>query len=171
MLVMHGAAYLCMRTEDDIYERARRALKLAAAATIVLFALGGIWIATGIDGYRIVGMPPADSAFTPLAKSVERSAGAWLANYSAYPWMAVAPLLGLGGAAHAILFSPRGRPVAAFVASALSVAGIVLTAGFSLFPFIMPSSSNPQSSLTVWDAVSSHRSLQIMFWVVVLFLP
>jgi cytochrome d ubiquinol oxidase subunit II len=35
----------------------------------------------------------------------------------------------------------------------------------------MPSSSNPQSSLTVWDAVSSHRTLQIMFWVVVLFLP
>ena len=171
MLVMHGAAFLMIRTEDVIQERARTALRLAAAAVIVLFAAGGIWIATGIEGYRIVSMPPADSAFMPLAKTVERSAGAWLANYSAHPWMTVAPLLGLGGAAHAILFAARRRPFAAFVASALSVAGIVLTAGFSIFPFIMPSSSNPQSSLTIWDAVSSHRTLQIMFWVVVLFLP
>ncbi|MGH8627370.1 MAG: cytochrome d ubiquinol oxidase subunit II, partial [Gammaproteobacteria bacterium] len=39
------------------------------------------------------------------------------------------------------------------------------------FPFIMPSSSHPNASLTLWDAVSSHRTLQIMFWVVLLFLP
>ena len=35
----------------------------------------------------------------------------------------------------------------------------------------MPSSSDPKSSLTVYDAVSTHRTLQIMFWVVILFLP
>src|SRR5262245_30973729 len=171
MLVMHGAAFLMIRTEGAIYERARAALKAAAAAVIVLFALGGIWIAAGIEGYRIVSMPPADTAFMPVAKTVERSAGAWLANYSAYQWMIIAPLLGFGGAAHAILFCARGRALATLIASSLSVAGIVLTAGFSLFPFIMPSRSNPQSSLTVWDAVSSHRTLQIMFWVVVIFLP
>ncbi|HKA45271.1 MAG TPA: cytochrome d ubiquinol oxidase subunit II [Burkholderiales bacterium] len=171
MLVMHGAAYLHVRTEGEIYARARAALKAAATAVIVLFAVGGIWVATGIEGYRIVSMPPADSAFMPLAKAVEKSGGAWLGNYSAHPWMIAAPLLGFGGAALAILFSARNRQLAAFVGSALSVAGIVLTAGFSLFPFIMPSSSSPQSSLTVWDAVSSHRTLHIMFWVVVLMLP
>jgi cytochrome d ubiquinol oxidase subunit II len=171
MLVMHGAAYLRTRTEGVIYARAGTALMTAAVVTIVLFAIAGVWTATGIEGYRIVSMPSPGSAFMPLAKTVERAPGAWLANYSVHPWTIVAPLLGLGGAAHAILFSARGRPMAAFVASALSVAGIILTAGFSLFPFIMPSSSNPQSSLTVWDAVSSHRTLQIMFWVVVLFLP
>ena len=51
------------------------------------------------------------------------------------------------------------------------VAGVVLTAGFALFPFIMPSSSDPKSSLTAWDAVSSHRTLQVMFWAVVIFMP
>ena len=171
MLVMHGAAFLMIRTEGAVHERARTALKAAGAAVIVLFAAGGIWTAAGVEGYRIVSMPSADSAFMPLAKTVERSAGAWLANYSTYQWMVVAPLLGFGGAAHAVLFSARDRSLAALASSALSVAGIVLTAGFSLFPFIMPSSSNPQSSLTVWDAISSHRTLQIMFWVVVLFLP
>jgi cytochrome d ubiquinol oxidase subunit II len=171
MLVMHGAAYLRLRTEGVIHARAGTALTIAATGTIALFAVEGLWSVAGVDGYRIVSMPPPDVAFTPLAKSVEKAPGAWLGNYAAHPWMIVAPLLGLGGAALAILFSARGRPAAAFVASALSVSGIVLTAGFSLFPFIMPSSSHPQSSLTVWDAVSSHRTLHIMFWVVVLFLP
>ncbi len=125
----------------------------------------------GIDGYRIVSMPPADTAFTPLAKAVEKAPGAWLANYSAHPWMIAAPVLGFAGAAIAIVFSAANRALPAFVASALAVSGVILTAGFSLFPFIMPSSSNPNSSLTVWDAVSSYRTLQVMFWVVVIFLP
>lgn len=171
MLTMHGAAFLSLKSEGAIQARARTALRIFAIVTIALFAIGGIWVATGIDGYRIVSMPPADTAFMPLAKVVERSPGAWLANYTAHPWMVLAPVLGLGGAAAAILLSAGGRAGTAFVASALSVTGIILTAGFSMFPFVMASSSNPASSLTAWDAVSSHRTLQIMFWVVVLFLP
>jgi cytochrome d ubiquinol oxidase subunit II len=171
MLTMHGAAFLHLKTEGVIQKRARNALRIFGIATIVLFAIGGIWIATGIEGYRIVSMPPADTAFTPLAKTVEKASGAWLGNYTAHPWMILAPVLGFGGAAAALLLCAPGRTAATFVASALSVSGIILTAGFSMFPFIMPSSSNLASSLTTWDAVSSHRTLQVMFWVVVLFLP
>ena len=40
-----------------------------------------------------------------------------------------------------------------------------------MFPFIMPSSSDPRSSLTVWDSTSSHLTLTIMFWAVVIFMP
>jgi len=171
MLTMHGAAYLQLRTEGEINARAGRALRVAAVVVIAGFALAGIWIASGIDGYRITSMPAADSAFTPLAKTVERAPGAWLANYSAHSWMLAAPVLGFGGALLAILWSRSGRAIAAFVATAVSVSCIILTAGFSMFPFVMPSSTNPGSSLTAWDAVSSHRTLQIMFWVVVVFLP
>ena len=171
MLVMHGAVYLQLRSEDEINARARKAVMISAIVMMAAFALAGVWLAAGIDGYRIVSMPAADTAFTPLAKVVEKAPGAWLANYSTHPWMMAAPVLGFAGAAIAIVFSAAGRPLAAFAASALSVTGVILTAGFSLFPFIMPSSSNPASSLTVWDAVSSHRALQVMFWVVVVFLP
>ena len=66
MLTMHGAAFLNLKSEGEIQARARAALKLFAIATIVLFAAGGVWIA-GIEGYRVVSMPPADTAFTPLA--------------------------------------------------------------------------------------------------------
>jgi cytochrome d ubiquinol oxidase subunit II len=171
MLVMHGAIYLQLRSEGEIAERARAAATISAVVMMVAFALAGVWIATGIDGYRIVAMPSADAVFTPLAKTVEKAPGAWLANYSVHPWMTAAPVLAFGGAILAIALSHAGRAVAAFIFSAIAVTGVILTAGFSLFPFIMPSSSNPASSLTVWDAVSSHRTLQVMFWVVVLFLP
>ncbi len=59
----------------------------------------------------------------------------------------------------------------AFVLSSIAVAGVVLTAGFALFPFVMPSSTDPRSSLTLYDSVSSHRTLQIMFWATLIFLP
>jgi len=49
--------------------------------------------------------------------------------------------------------------------------GIIATAGVSLFPFLLPSSSHPASSLTVWDASSSQRTLWIMLLSVIVFLP
>jgi cytochrome d ubiquinol oxidase subunit II len=136
-----------------------------------LLAVAGLWSATGIEGYRIVSMPPADSAFMPLAKTVERARGAWFANYGIYPWMLAAPAMAFGGTLLAILLSMGNRALSAFAASAVAVTGVILTAGCSMFPFVMPSSSDPRSSLTLWDAVSSHRTLQIMFWVAVIFLP
>jgi cytochrome d ubiquinol oxidase subunit II len=171
MLVMHGATFLQIRTEGIIEARARTAAKVAGAALIVLFALAGFWVAFGLPGYRIVTMPPAGSAFMPLAKTVAVAPGGWLANYAAYPWMSSAPLAVFVGAAGAIAFSGWGRARLAFLCSAAAVAGVILTAGFAMFPFVMPSATDPNSSLTAWDAVSSHRTLGIMFWVVVFMLP
>lgn len=167
MLVMHGGTYLQLRTDGEILARARRYTRIAAILVIVLFAAAGVWVATSLGGYRIAQMPDAGSVFTPLAKTVERAAGAWMQNYGRYPWMWLAPAAGLAGAVLAVVL----RGGTAFLASGLSVAGIILTAGFSMFPFVMPSSLDPRVSLTAWDAVSSHRTLQIMFWVVVIMLP
>lgn len=51
------------------------------------------------------------------------------------------------------------------------IVGIILTAGFSMFPFIMPSSLDAKSSLTVWDSTSSRLTLEIMLVAVIVFLP
>jgi cytochrome bd ubiquinol oxidase subunit II len=139
--------------------------------TLAAFALAGLWVATGLEGYRIVTAPPLDTAFMPTAKTVARSAGAWMDNYGRWPLTMLFPAMGLGGAALAILASMARRSLAAFVGSGVSVAGIVLTAGAAMFPFIMPSSKAPGSGLTAWDAVASHKSLGVMFWVIVIMLP
>lgn len=171
MLTMHGAVYLQHRTEGEICARAKAAAKVSAIVLIITFVLAGLWIAGGIEGYKIISMPSPNAAFTPLAKVVEKSAGAWLNNYTLYPWTIFAPILAIGAAIVALLLSAANRTATAFIFSALSVAGVILTAGLAMFPFIMPSSTSPNSSLTAWDAVSSRRTLSIMFWATVVFLP
>jgi cytochrome bd ubiquinol oxidase subunit II len=171
MLTMHGALFLQLRTDGAVQLRAKRAALIAGGVFLVAFAVAGIWIATDINAYRIVTMPSPDSAFAPQAKTVERLRGGWLGNYAQHPWTVLAPVLAFGGTLLALAASRARRAGIAFVLSCIGVAGVVLTAGLALFPFILPSSSDPRSSLTVYDAVSSHRTLQIMFWVVILFLP
>lgn len=134
------------------------------------FVVAGIWL-QWIEGYRITSL--VDTAGLPdiLGKSVVREAGAWMANYGRYPSLWLLPTLGLAGAAAAALLLMRRRTLCAFVASSLAVVGVISTAGVSMFPFVMPSSSMPAASLTVWDSVSSHLSLAIMFWATLFFMP
>jgi cytochrome d ubiquinol oxidase subunit II len=171
MLVMHGAIYLQMRTEGEIAVRARRAARLAGVVFVAAFVLAGVWQAFGVQGYRIVSMPDPGGVVVPLAKTVEKVSGGWMATYAAHPWMWLAPVLAVGGGLLAVLVSGGGRAGLAFVLSAAALAGTILTAGFAMFPFVMPSSTVPNAGLTAWDAVSSHRTLNLMFVAVVLFLP
>jgi cytochrome d ubiquinol oxidase subunit II len=171
MLAMHGAVYLCLRVDGVIQARAARAARIAAVVVIVAFALAGVWIATGIDGYRITMIPDVNGQPNPLAKTVAKVSGGWLDNYARLHWTLVAPLGAFAGAFGVIVCVGPRRSGLALVASAVAVASVIVTAGVSMFPFVMPSSSVPDSSLTAWDAVSSWRTLQIMFWVVVFFVP
>ncbi|MYM31756.1 cytochrome d ubiquinol oxidase subunit II [Duganella sp. CY15W] len=171
MLAMHGATYLHQKTEDVIAHRARKVAFGAALITALLFAAAGIWVASGIDGYRIVAMPDASSSFMPIAKTVQRASGAWLDNYERWPLTLAFPATVFAGSLLVMLFSARRQPLLAFLSSGLTVAAVILTAGAAMFPFVMPSSLAPGSSLTAWDAVASHKSLAVMFWVVVIMLP
>lgn len=171
MLMMHGAIYLQLRTDGAVQKRAQKAALVTGIICAVTFALAGLWIAFGIDGYRITWIRNVNLALNPLAKTVEKTAGAWLSNYHTYPWMIFAPIAGFAGIALALLSAHFKNERTAFVFSSIAIAGIILTAGFSMFPFIMPSSTNPVSSLTVWDAVSSKKTLGIMFIVTIIFLP
>lgn len=171
MLLMHGAAYLQVKTDALIAQRARGVAKVAGLVTVLLFVAGGFWVAFGIHGYRITGMPDANSAFMPIVKTVTTANGAWFDNYARWPAIWALPIIAVAGALLCALFSAANKAMAAFLSSGLCVTAIILTAGASLFPFIMPSSLDPNSSLTIWDAVSSHKTLGIMFWVVVIMLP
>jgi cytochrome d ubiquinol oxidase subunit II len=171
MLLMHGSIYLQIRTDGVIAERARRATRIAGAVFIACFIIAGVWIMNWIDGYHITSMLSANVESIPLDKTVEKVAGAWMNNYHNHPLLWLTPLLGIAGAVLAIVLSGAKKPVMSFIASSVMLAGVIFTAGIAMFPFIMPSSSDPSSSLTIWDSVSTHKTLQIMFWVVLIFLP
>jgi cytochrome bd ubiquinol oxidase subunit II len=170
MLVAHGANYLGIRTEGAIQQRARRAGLVATLVMLLGFALAGTFI-SDMPGLRITAAPAVGVAQSPLDKTVVVAAGAWLDNYRAQPLTLAFPLLGFLGGALSLLGLATRRFLLAFIGTAIAELGIIFTAGVSIFPFVMPSSSDPRSSLTVWDCVSSQRTLGIMFWVALIMTP
>ena len=171
MLSMHGAVWIHLRSQGDVERRARGYAQLLALITLVAFALAGIWLVMGIDGYKIISQPGLGALPNPLAKEVVIAEGAWLANYSAYPLTMLAPITGFIGLIGVFLLTNRNHPGWAFLFSALALAGIIATAGVSMFPFVMPSSLSPNSSLTLWDAASSHLTLNVMAIAAFIFIP
>jgi cytochrome d ubiquinol oxidase subunit II len=171
MLATHGGIYLTLKTDDAVQGRARDFVKIGAVATFVLFAVAGLWVWLGIDGYAVTGAAATDGPSNPLLKAVVRQPGQWLANYTEHHWTISVPLLGLIGPLLALLLTMAGRSGLAFIASALGISGIIGTAGVSMFPFLMPSNVAPAASLLVWDASSSRLTLFVMLVVTVVFLP
>ncbi len=171
LLTMHGGMWIQMRTSGEISERIKTWITYTGIVAILAFAAAGIWLVMGIDGYKIISQPALDALPNPLAKTVEISSGAWLNNYKTYPVTMAFPALGFLGMLGTILMSRADRPGAGFFSSSLGITGVIMTAGVSLFPFVMPSSTHPDHSFTIWDASSSHLTLSVMFWATVIFLP
>ncbi|KTD08739.1 cytochrome d ubiquinol oxidase subunit II [Legionella jamestowniensis] len=169
MLAMHGAFFLTIKTTDYLQRRARTAAKLSAIAMIFLFILGGFWLYFGIEGYSLMNTVVHDGPSNPLFKTVIRQPAAWFVNYQMMPVTLLAPLGAIFAALLAISLSRKA--LLAFVFSSLAVTGVIATVGLSLFPFILPSSSYPNQSLTVWDSSSSQLTLFIMLLATVIFLP
>ena len=170
MILLQGATYLMLRTEAQTAERARTAAILFGVLLVVLFVVGGQWVAH-LDGYVITAGGEAAAQSNPLAKTVVRATGAWLGNYQRYPLTMLLPVVGIVSAVAAVALALARKAGLAFIASSLVQAGVIGTAGVSLFPFLLPSSSDPRSSLTAWDATSSQMTLNTMFWAALIFTP
>jgi len=171
MLTLHGASYLACKTEGELRQRARAFAGTAALLFIVLFIAGGVY-AYFLNGYEITQSAGPNGPSNPLMKSVAVHAGGLLAKYGQDPRLAVAPLLAIVAALITGALARRGvRPVIAFLLSGLTVAGTIITAGLALFPFLLPSSVEPNASLTVFDASSSKTTLIVMTIVTAVFLP
>lgn len=169
MTTAHGGVYLTLRTEGAMQKRAQKAAMIFSTVAIIGFAIGGLWVGH-INGYIASNLDP-NAQSNPLVKTVEVVQGAWLNNYKLYPFMIVAPVLGFVGLIMSIIFNSKLKSGIAFIFSGIGMAGIILTAGASMFPFILPSSSVPGSSLTVWDATSSEHTLLLMLVAALIFTP
>ena len=171
MLTTHGATWLMMRTDAQLFQRARTATQLFAIAYLITFIGAGLWLWLGIQGYSVTSVIDFNGAIDPLSKTVELNNPGWMANYTLYPITRLAPLVGIVGGVLALLAATLHRSGLAFFGSSLAIVGTLCTAGCALFPFLMPSSIDLASSLTMWDAVSSHKTLGIMFVAAGIFVP
>jgi cytochrome bd ubiquinol oxidase subunit II len=171
MLVLHGNAYAAMKVGEPMAARACLIGRVASAVFLLAFIGTGWWVGTSLDGYQITSVIDHAGPSDPMRKTVAIAAGAWLGNFHTWPWMWAAPVCAILGAAAAHAFLHLRHYGSAFMASVVVQGGTILTGGFALFPFLMPSSTSPDQSLTVWDASSSAKTLLIMLCAVLVFLP
>ncbi len=170
MLLTHGAAWLSFKAEGEVATRARRIGAVSGPLAILAFVLAGVWLHYGIPGYHYVTAPDPNGPSNPHLTEMAQG-GSWLAAYSLRPWIAVAPTLGILGIALATIGLRKGAGGWALLASKAGIFGVISTVGLTMFPFILPSSLDPKSSLTVWNASSSHMTLFIMLVCTIIFLP
>ena len=170
MILLQGASWLQMKTTDAVHARARGVAQLMGLLTTVAFVAAGFWV-QGIEGYVIAGGIDGNAVSNPLNKEVVREVGAWMNNFEQYPLMWAAPALGVVMPLLAALASRFEKGGFAFLASSLGNAGVIFTAGLAMFPFVMPSSLDPKSSLTMWDSTSSELTLNLMTGVAFVMVP
>jgi cytochrome bd ubiquinol oxidase subunit II len=170
MILMHGATFLALKADAVIADRAKRALSILAPLYGLLYIVAGAWLAFGVSGFHLDGAAVTTGPSNPLLKHASIG-GSWITNGPLGRWACAAAAVAIVAALIAPVLARRGAHLTAFLASSATIAGTVLSAGFALFPFLMPSNVDPRSSLTVWDASSSRSTLELMLFVTAVLLP
>lgn len=169
LLLMHGASYCLARTGGNL-QQARGIQLRAGLSFLVTFALSGLWI-THLEGYHVTSEILTNATSNPLAKFVKRAEGLWLDNYEHEPSLILIPTLALIAGITALWLGKTSRRHETLIASSITVAMTTLTAGLSLFPFLLPSNLSLNSSLTIWDSSASQATLQILLPTACISLP
>ncbi len=170
MLLTQGCLWIQLRTVDEIGSRVKGLTLKLALLTLVLYGIAGIW-AYSFDGYRLVELAPSDSFHAITSKTVEVVPHGLFANYADAWVLWVVPVAAIFCLLKAGIAGVKGNAVKGIVYNSIAIACIIMTAAIAMFPFVMPSSIDPASSLTIWDASSSHFTLQVMLYAVIIFVP
>lgn len=156
--------------EPDLARRARSASTMGGLVFLVLFTIGGIW-ASSLDGYRIVQHLGDGVPQTPLHQVVERTSGGLLNNYAAYPILWALPIIAYCAIVLGLLATRAQRRMVAWWMGAVTWIGVLGTAGAAMFPFIMPSVTEPSHSLTLWNSGASSLTQGWMLGFTIIFIP
>ena len=171
LCMMHGGAYLRLRTQGALAQRIGRwTLGVGAALTVLLLGCGA-WLASSLPGLRMAGGAGLSPLSAALVSQLVMAPAAWADHYVRAPGLLVLPGASLLAIAATMALTGARHFRLAFCSSAGAVIATLSSAGVALFPFVLPSSLAPAASLTLWNASSSPRTLQIMLWVVLLFVP
>lgn len=140
-LILHGALWVMLKTEDQLAARAR-----AIASNIywlVCLAVLGISAASFLVQSR-------------LGESFEAHPALWV-----FPLVAAAGLFGIR-----MCLSARAD-LWAFLCSCVFIVGMLCSAAFGLYPNVLPSTGDPELSLTINNVAAPAYGLRIGFiwWI------
>lgn len=145
-LTAHGALYIAIKTEGELSGRAR---SIAILIWPILFFL------------TIVSLVATYFVRPTL-----------LHNYRAHPIGILIPVLVLGSLATMIWAAPKGKEKTAFIASSLYIAGMLVGAAVALYPTVLPATTDPSYSLTIYNTSAGQHGLIVglAWWILGLIL-
>lgn len=171
MIVNHAAIYIVNKTEGKLEERAKRIVNILPVLLAAMYFVGGMWL-HDLQGYEITSIIDYNAASDPTMKEVVIKEGAWMKKYYNYPILYVVPVLAvLSMLIASFLVRYKKSQLSAFFLNGFSIFCIIANTGIALFPFLLPSKSYPNHSLTVWDGSSSESTLFIMLIAALIFIP
>ncbi len=141
-LTTHGSNYVAMKTEGSLQARARTTAWYGAIGTCLT------------------------SVAALIAASIIRPE-IW-DNYSSHPWGYLFPIIGVAGLAGMFIFNRRPDDKKAFLSSAAFIAGMLVSTAFGLYPVVLPASTDPSLSLTIYNTAAQNYGLSvgIVWWTV-----
>ena len=171
LAVYQGGTMLMIRGEEPIYSRARFYATIGGLSAPVLFAIGGLWV-THINGFVLSPSVAPGMAANPMTgQGVTVQSGAWLNHYHAHPILWLAPALGFFGMLVGVAALRAHLNRLGWWLGALAWIGTIGTVGLSMFPFLLPSSTAPNESLTIWNATGSAYGLGWILLFTLVFVP
>jgi len=171
MLTIQGALYLQYKLQAELAQRAKQAVHWFGIGFFITFIIAGVLACVWMPGYQIIYIPDINASFAASQKVVEHTPVAWLGNYQRFPALWLLPFLALFCTRLAMRYCHYDRPVEGIIMQSMAIMATLLTAAVALFPFIAPSNQDLNHSLTIWDATASYKTLNITFWIVLIFLP
>ena len=158
-----AAARVAVRCDGVVAARARGLLLPAGGLVLLAFIGGALW-ATQLPGYAVAGVPAlGTSAHNGSAFAVP---GAYLEQFLSHLPLVIVPVIAGLALVGALFFAWRGAIARVWPLAAAAVAGIVATAGAMTYPVIVPSSTHPAQSLTVWNAAAQPPVLiSLLVWL------
>ena len=140
VLSMHGAAWVALKTEGDLQQRARR-------------WASGLWLfAIGLLGAMVAASFVVRPDFTR--------------NFLAHVWLMAFPLTTVAAAGAIRHYQRRQDDLRAFLSGAVMIAGILASVAGGLYPTLLPAlpgSGHP--GLDIYNAAAPQGSLRIAFWI------
>lgn len=169
--VQQGGAMLMLRAEEPIYSRAKQYSSLGGLVAALLFVIGGVWMHS-IKGFMLTAPVDPNMPANPLhGQHVAMVKGAWLTHFTAHPLLWLIPIMGTFCMVASSFCLRRDHVGLAWWLGAGSWIGTIGTIGAAMFPFLMPSSTAPDQSLSTWNATGSAYGLTAMLVVSGIFIP
>jgi cytochrome d ubiquinol oxidase subunit II len=140
-LIVHGANYLAVKTENELNARSRRISRVFALATFaltILATLATFWVSPWM-----------------------------LESFNQRPYGYVLPLVAIGGLIGMVLFNLRGDDRKTFISSGAFIVGMLTSTVFGVYPKVLPA-VNPENSLTITNASASDygQAVGLVWWTI-----